>query len=40
MTTSFLIDASKDFEKLKNKNSLSDEQIDKIVQTFQERKEN
>ena len=33
------IDASKDFEKLKNKNSLSDEQIDKIVQTFQERKE-
>lgn len=33
------IDASKDFEKLKNKNSLADGQIDRIVRTFQERKE-
>lgn len=33
------IDASKEFEKLRNRNSLTDVQIDKIVRTFQERKE-
>lgn len=31
------IDASNDFEKAKNKNILSDTQIDKIIQTYQER---
>lgn len=34
----FFIDASQHFEKVKNQNVLRDEHIDKIVQTFRERK--
>ena len=33
------IDASKEFEKGKNQNNLKDEHIDKIVNTFKERKD-
>jgi type I restriction enzyme M protein len=33
------IDASSDFEKGKNQNNLNDENIDKIINTFKERKD-
>ena len=37
-TDVLFIDASKEFEKGKNQNTLTDENIDKIVSTYQERK--